>query len=59
MKESRDGVKSYRLSKTSSVGSLPLILDIDDFKVKRTWKCIPFFVFGYMWAVLRNYLLKL
>lgn len=32
MKESRDGVKSYRLSKTSSVGSLPLILDIDDFK---------------------------
>ncbi|GMN45074.1 hypothetical protein TIFTF001_014261 [Ficus carica] len=32
MKESRDGVKSYRLTKTSSVGSLPLILDIDDFK---------------------------
>ncbi|EXB51622.1 Exocyst complex component 5 [Morus notabilis] len=32
MKESGDGIKSDRPSKTSSVSSLPLILDIDDFK---------------------------
>ncbi|KAH7513069.1 hypothetical protein FEM48_Zijuj12G0157400 [Ziziphus jujuba var. spinosa] len=32
MKESRDGTKSARHAKSSSVTSLPLILDIDDFK---------------------------
>ncbi|CAK7348817.1 unnamed protein product [Dovyalis caffra] len=32
MKQSRDGIKSDRNSKSSSVASLPLILDIDDFK---------------------------
>ncbi|XP_043716679.1 exocyst complex component SEC10b-like isoform X2 [Telopea speciosissima] len=32
MKESRDGTKSDRAARSSSVGSLPLILDIDDFK---------------------------
>ncbi|KAI5345697.1 Hypothetical predicted protein [Prunus dulcis] len=32
MKESRDGIRSGRHSKSSSVSSLPLILDIDDFK---------------------------
>ncbi|KAJ8748978.1 hypothetical protein K2173_013417 [Erythroxylum novogranatense] len=32
MKEIRDGVKSDRRSKSSSAGSLPLILDIDEFK---------------------------
>lgn len=34
MKDSRDGTKTDRISKSSSVNSLPLILDIDDFKVK-------------------------
>ncbi|KAJ6404281.1 hypothetical protein OIU84_012460 [Salix udensis] len=32
MKESIDGIRSNRDSKSSSVASLPLILDIDDFK---------------------------
>ncbi|XP_048421439.1 LOW QUALITY PROTEIN: exocyst complex component SEC10a [Pyrus x bretschneideri] len=32
MKEGRDGTTSNRMSKSSSVSSLPLILDIDDFK---------------------------
>ncbi|KAJ4728212.1 exocyst complex component sec10 [Melia azedarach] len=32
MKESRDGIRNDRISKSSSVGSIPLILDIDDFK---------------------------
>ncbi|OVA16950.1 Exocyst complex component Sec10-like [Macleaya cordata] len=32
MKESRDGSKGDKISKSSSVSSLPLILDIDDFK---------------------------
>ncbi|XP_042506058.1 exocyst complex component SEC10b-like isoform X2 [Macadamia integrifolia] len=32
MKESRDGTKSERVTKSSSVGSLPLILDVDYFK---------------------------
>lgn len=32
MKESRDGIKSNRHAKSSSVSSLPLILDVDDFK---------------------------
>ncbi|CAN6566191.1 unnamed protein product [Malus baccata var. baccata] len=32
MKEGRDGTKSDRMSKSSSVSALPLILDIDDFK---------------------------
>ncbi|KDP28562.1 hypothetical protein JCGZ_14333 [Jatropha curcas] len=32
MKESRDGIRNDRKSKTPSVGSLPLILDIEDFK---------------------------
>lgn len=35
MKESRDGIKSDRRAKSSSVSSLPLILDIEDFKVRR------------------------
>lgn len=35
MKESRDGIKSNRHAKSSSVSSLPLILDVDDFKVKK------------------------
>lgn len=33
MKESRDGISHDRISKSSSVSSIPLILDIDDFKV--------------------------
>lgn len=33
MKESRDGIGHDRISKSSSVSSIPLILDIDDFKV--------------------------
>ena len=33
MKQSRDGTWSDRNSKSSSVASVPLILDIDDFKV--------------------------
>lgn len=33
MKEIRDGTKGDKHSKTSSVNSVPLILDIDDFKV--------------------------
>ncbi|XP_004306734.1 PREDICTED: exocyst complex component SEC10 [Fragaria vesca subsp. vesca] len=32
MKENRDGIKSDRRAKGSSISSLPLILDIDDFK---------------------------
>ncbi|XP_043714993.1 exocyst complex component SEC10b-like isoform X2 [Telopea speciosissima] len=32
MKESRDGTKNDRVAKSSSVSSLPLILDVDDFK---------------------------
>ncbi|KAJ4955436.1 hypothetical protein NE237_012219 [Protea cynaroides] len=32
MKESREGTKSDRVAKSPSVGSLPLILDIEDFK---------------------------
>ena len=34
MKDNKDGVKNDRISKSSSIGSLPLILDVDDFKVK-------------------------
>jgi hypothetical protein len=34
MKDSIDGIRSNRNSKSSSVASLPLILDIDDFKVR-------------------------
>lgn len=33
MKDSRDAVKNDKASKSSSVSSLPLILDVDDFKV--------------------------
>ncbi|KAJ4951280.1 hypothetical protein NE237_028112 [Protea cynaroides] len=36
MKESKDGSKSDTVAKSSSIGSLPLILDIDDFKGKWT-----------------------
>lgn len=34
MKEARDGSKKGMHSKNPSVSSLPLILDVDDFKVK-------------------------
>ena len=33
MKGSRDGTRKDQVSKSSSVSSLPLILDIEDFKV--------------------------
>jgi hypothetical protein len=33
MKDSRDAVKNYKASKSSAVSTLPLILDVDDFKV--------------------------
>lgn len=33
MKDSRDAVKNDKSSKSSSVSPLPLILDVDDFKV--------------------------
>ena len=34
MKESRDGTKTDRISKSPSVNSGPLVLDEEDFKVK-------------------------
>lgn len=36
MKESRDGNSKAKMSKSASASSLPLILDVEDFKVS-TW----------------------
>lgn len=33
MKDIRDGIKNDKVSKSSPVNTLPLILDVDDFKV--------------------------
>lgn len=43
MRETRDGMKADRFSRSASAGSDPLVLDIDDFKVM-PW--IPFNVPG-------------
>lgn len=39
MKESRDGTRNDRSAKSSSVSTVPLILDIDDFKVNTVESC--------------------
>lgn len=38
MKAGRDGTKGDKITKSESVSSLPLILDIDDFKVEALTK---------------------
>ena len=47
MKDNKDGVKNDRISKSSSIGSLPLILDVDDFKVKVQ---DVLFIFLFLWS---------